>query len=152
MDVIPVAEARSGLSRLLGGFRRDESAEPVVIGSHRKPEAVLVPFERYQRLSSATSDSVGLDRLRSLKPVIERLAEASKLSDVRVFGSVARGEQRPDSDVDLLVAPSVEATLFDVARFELDMESLLGVPVSAVPITALDAARDQRLLRDAVAL
>lgn len=152
MDVTPIAEARSGLSQILADFRRGADPAPVVIGSHRRPEAVILPFDVYLRLSESAPVVVDLSRLRELRPVIERLAEASHLSDVRVFGSVARGDQTPDSDVDLLVAPADDATLFDVARFELDMEALLGVPVRAVSENALDASRDERLLRDLVSL
>lgn len=152
MDVMPVAEARAGLSRMLADFRRDSELE-VVIGSHRRPEAVVMPFGRYRRLVDQPKRStVGLRRLRELRPVIVRLAEASGLSEVRVFGSIARGEENPDSDVDLLVTPRDGATLFDLAQFELDLELILEVPVSVVSARALDAERDARMLRDAVRL
>ena len=51
LNVIPVAQARAGLSAMLSAFRHDEAAEPVVIGAHRRPEAVLMTFERYRRLA-----------------------------------------------------------------------------------------------------
>ncbi|MFJ4045765.1 nucleotidyltransferase domain-containing protein [Microbacterium sp. NPDC089987] len=152
MDVMPVAEARAGLSRMLADFRRDGDLE-VVIGSHRRPEAVVMPFARYRRLADQPKrPTVGLRRLRELRPVIVRLAEASGLSDVRVFGSVARGDENSGSDVDLLVTPRDGATLFDVAQFELDLELILEVPVSVVSLCALDAERDARMLHDAVPL
>lgn len=152
MDVIPIAEARAGLSRLLADFRSDADVEVVYIGAHRKPQAVLMPADRYRQLAGIKSPVPTLDRLRGLSRVIERLAEASRLSDVRVFGSVARGEQTDDSDVDLLVTPGAEATLFDISRFELDMEELLGVSVTAVPDTSLRSDRDARIVREAVPL
>lgn len=151
MDVVPVAEARSGLSRALKTFRTDPNAEAVVIGSHRKPEAVLMSIAEYERSAAATS-RVSLERLRELAPLIEKLAAASHLDDVRVYGSVARGEQTSSSDVDLLVTPLEGSTLFDTAQFEIELELLLGVPVSVTPITALDESRDSALLRESVAL
>jgi antitoxin StbD len=48
LTVRPVSEAREELSRALARFRREgASAAPVIFGSHRKPEAVVIPFEAY---------------------------------------------------------------------------------------------------------
>jgi len=58
MEVTSVSDARAGLSRIIGSFR-DGSVAPVIIGSHRRPEAVLVPFARSRRRGrpwSASSD------------------------------------------------------------------------------------------------
>jgi predicted nucleotidyltransferase len=152
MDVMPVAEARAGLSRLLADFRSQDDVEVVVIGSHRRPEAALLPYGRYRALIQHRDvQQVSLARLRELKSVIGRLAAASHLEDVRVYGSVARGDESSGSDVDLLVTPTAEATLFDIAEFELDLESILGVPVSAVSTASLDD-RDRRMLDEAVRL
>ncbi|QAY61741.1 hypothetical protein ET475_05660 [Microbacterium protaetiae] len=149
---MPVADARAGLSGLIARFRSDPEAEPVIIGAHRRPEAVLLSVPAHRRLATPAAGEVTLDRLRQLAPVIERLAAASRLRNVRVYGSVARGDQRSDSDVDFLVTPEAGTTLFDIAQFELDLEVLLGVPVSATPATALDDVRDRGVINDAVAL
>ncbi|WP_298863481.1 nucleotidyltransferase domain-containing protein [Microbacterium sp.] len=151
MDVMPVAEARAGLTRLLADYRRNDDLEVVVIGAHRRPDAALVPYRQYQELTS-TVCFVRLHRLSELKPVIDRLAAAAHLSGVRVFGSVARGDQAAGSDVDLLVDAGDEATLFDIAQFELDLELILGVPVSVVTSGSLDADRDREILDGAVSL
>jgi len=51
LTVRPVSEAREELSRALARFRREgASAAPVIFGSHRKPEAVVIPFEAYAEL------------------------------------------------------------------------------------------------------
>ena len=48
LTVRPVSEAREELSRALARFRREgASAAPIIFGSHRKPEAVVIPFEAY---------------------------------------------------------------------------------------------------------
>lgn len=54
------------------------------------------------------------------------------LRNVRVFGSVARGEDGFDSDIDLLVTPDAGVDLFDLALFIDDVQRLTGFPVDAV--------------------
>ena len=152
MDVIPVAEARAGLSRLLADLRVNDDLT-VVIGAHRRPEAAMLSFDRYQQLLSAGAQpGVTLSRLRELGPVIERLAAASHLSNVHVYGSVARGESNATSDVDLLVTPDADASLFDLAQLELDLELILGVPVSVASRRALREGEDDRILGEALPL
>lgn len=53
-------------------------------------------------------------------------------SRVRLFGSVARGDDRPDSDIDLLVDFAPESSLFDLMRMTRELEELLGHPVDVV--------------------
>src|SRR5690606_22846357 len=58
-----------------------------------------------------------------------RLAELCQKHDVRVlkiFGSAARGEDRPDSDIDFIVEFEGEKSLFDLIGLELELESFLG--------------------------
>src|SRR6218665_1757679 len=105
VDAIAVADARSNLSSLIARFRDAPDAEPVAIGSHRKPEIVLLSLDAYRRLSEPEPAGVSLSRLRQLKPVIERIAQCANVEAVQVYGSVARGEQTVESDVDLLVRP-----------------------------------------------
>lgn len=153
--VVPVAEARAGLSAVLRDFRaRGTAAHPVVIGSHRRPEAVLLPYETFASLSApdASAPSRALDLLRRRKSLIERLARANRIRSVRVFGSVARGDETEESDIDLLVDPEPDASLFDLAQFELDLEALLERPVDVVSRRSLDENRDRAVLNDAVEL
>ena len=74
--------------------------------------------------------------------------------NVRVFGSVARGEARPDSDVDLLVQFPPGTSMFDLVGLWLDLQDLLGRDVSLVTDDADDErtpsrSRRARLLRAA---
>ena len=57
---------------------------------------------------------------------ILQLAEKYKLENVRIFGSIVRGEARDDSDVDILVHPKKGCSLLDISAFEVDMSDLLG--------------------------
>lgn len=150
MDVMPVAEARAGLSRLLADFRVNDDLT-VVIGAHRRPQAALLSYDRYRQLE-ASAPAVSLARLRELAPVIQRLAHAAHLSDVKVYGSVARGDATASSDLDLLVTPHIDATLFDIAQLELDLELILQMPVSVVSIRSLDPQRDRQIIAEAVSL
>lgn len=77
-----------------------------------------------------------LEQLRSRHAEIQRAATAHGASGVRVFGSVARGQSRPDSDLDLLVA--MNGGLFSQAALRAELEQLLGCPVHLVREGALD--------------
>ncbi len=57
------------------------------------------------------------------------VAERHGATNVRVFGSVARREARPDSDLDLLVTFGPSASLLDLIGLEQELADLLGVPV-----------------------
>ncbi len=72
---------------------------------------------------------------------------------MRVFGSVARGEQDEESDVDLLVDMEDGRSLYDLVGLVLDLEDLLGCPVNVVEEAALaDDRFSQRVRKDSVAL
>lgn len=79
----------------------------------------------------------------------EILALAAKhhALEVRVFGSVARGEDQPGSDLDLLVRFAAHASLFDLTALADDVERLLGIPVDVVSEAGLEdrhaAIRDE---------
>jgi len=90
------------------------------------------------------------DRLPELRDEIRRAAAESGARDVRVFGSVARGEERDDSDVDLLVALEPGRSLLDLARLELRLERLFGRPVDVVTEAGLRDPVRAAALRDAI--
>lgn len=70
--------------------------------------------------------------MRLLRARRERLLSAAArcgVNDVRLFGSVSRGEQSPESDVDLLVELEPGRTLIDLARFRREASEILSAPV-----------------------
>lgn len=67
---------------------------------------------------------------------ITALAHSRRLSNVRVFGSATRGEDGFDSDIDLLVTPSTDTDLFDIALFAEEVSQLTGFPVDVVADTS----------------
>lgn len=93
-----------------------------------------------------------LQTLRSRKAEIEALAAEYGISNIRVFGSVARGDARPDSDVDLLVDCEPEASLFDVVRLQAALEDMTGAEVHITPSGGLRPAFRERIQDDLTAL
>lgn len=67
--------------------------------------------------------------LRRRRAVVLALAEKYGVSNLRIFGSVARGDEGPDSDLDLLVHLPQGAGLFLLGRFTQELEDLLHVDV-----------------------
>ncbi|NYI75455.1 nucleotidyltransferase domain-containing protein [Nocardioides panzhihuensis] len=74
------------------------------------------------------------------------------VSNVRGFGSVARGDDRPDSDVDLLVDFPPHTSLFTILRMQDELEEILGASVDLVPDSGLQARIRARVERDLIAL
>ena len=83
---------------------------------------------------------------------ILQVATKHGASNVRVFGSSARGESGPDSDVDFLVDLEPSRSLLDHAGLVVELEDLLGRPVDVVPAKTLKARVRDRILREAVPL
>lgn len=73
-----------------------------------------------------------LETLRASREEVLAAAGARGLSEVRLFGSVARGDAHPSSDVDLLVHPGAQASVFDLAGFMAEAEEILGTKVDVV--------------------
>jgi predicted nucleotidyltransferase len=68
----------------------------------------------------------------------------------RIFGSVLRGEDTEDSDLDLLVDPTASTTLFTLASLQIEAEQLLGVPVDILTPKALPRRSRDRVLQEAM--
>jgi predicted nucleotidyltransferase len=89
---------------------------------------------------------VTLDLLRTeKKAAIVRLAEQHGASNIRVFGSVARGDNREESDIDFLVDFETGRSLFDLIRFKLDLQDLLSATVDVVTPGSLRYLRERVL-------
>ena len=83
---------------------------------------------------------------------ILRVAAQRGARNVRVFGSVARGDSDEKSDVDFLVEMEPGRTLFDLSGLLLDLESLLHVSVDVVTERGLRPRVRERVLAEAVPL
>lgn len=68
---------------------------------------------------------------------------------MRVFGSAAHGDDTDGSDLDLLIDPSPETTLFDIGAIRHELRTLLGVPVDVLTPMALPDSLREVVLADA---
>lgn len=91
---------------------------------------------RRPSLRSRLTGPLGL-RVRQHRRQITGLAARLGASNVRVFGSVARGEENADSDIDVLVDLAPEVGLLGLARLEHELAVLLGAPVEVIPASDL---------------
>lgn len=92
------------------------------------------------------------DLLKSRREEILRIAAKHGAQNVRVFGSVARGEADIQSDIDLLVEFKRGTTLLGHAALVQELEDLLGVKVDVVSERGLRDRVRERVLREAVAI
>jgi hypothetical protein len=92
------------------------------------------------------------DILESHREQIQRIAARHGARNLRVFGSVARGEARADSDLDLLVEMERGRTLLDVIAIKQDVEDLLGREVHVVTEAAVSPYMRESVLKEAVNL
>lgn len=91
-------------------------------------------------------------RLRRNRRAVAATAERRGASNVRVFGSVARGEDTEASDVDLLVDLSPDVGLVGLAGLERELAEMLGRPVDVVPASSLKSGIEPRVLAEAIPL
>ena len=78
-----------------------------------------------------------LDKLRSLRGEIYEIARKHKAAKVYVFGSCARMEETPDSDVDSIAEFQPHSSLFDLGGLQYDLQKLLGCKVDLIPEDSL---------------
>jgi predicted nucleotidyltransferase/DNA-binding XRE family transcriptional regulator len=159
------ARLRAGLSQVELG-RRAGVAQSVVSAYESGARQPSVPM--LARLVAATgleldmrlSQSPAIDlvnghlgqRVRSHRIEVQAVLARYGLSNARVFGSVARGEEGPESDVDLLVDVPEGVGLVSLARCQAELEQLLGACVDLVPAGDLKPGVAAEVLAEAVAL
>jgi len=109
-------------------------------------------------IAASRSPALGLPdtplgrRLRQRRRAIIRAAEDRHAHNVRVFGSVARGEDAASSDIDLLVDFDPGVGLLDLIGLERELAELLGVPVDVVPADSLKTRIRDQVEREAIPL
>lgn len=131
-------EVLNGLTRRRAGEEAHASLNPLPLtGPRRRVGRMSVP---------------ALTELRARREEILRLAEARGAHNVRVFGSVARGTESDDSDVDFLVQMDDQRSLFDLGGLLMDLQDLLGCDVDVTTDAGLRPRVAQRILADAVEL
>ena len=90
------------------------------------------------------------EALHSNRAPIRRVVESHRARNARVFGSVLRGQDTDSSDLDLLIDPTPETTLMDVAAIQVELQRLLGVSVDVPTPRALPEKFRSVVLSEAV--
>lgn len=94
------------------------------------------------RLSAAAKPKPSLVLARN-RDAIKTIASRHKVVDIKVFGSVARGEDKPGSDLDLLVRFTPDASLFDQACLADEVEKIVGLHVDVISEGGLRPEHDK---------
>ena len=91
------------------------------------------------------SEALALHRTR-----IREIALSHHVSNVRVFGSAMRGDDGPDSDLDLLVEPTPQTTLFDIGAIRFELKQILGIDIDVLTPNALPNKYRAQVLQEAL--
>jgi uncharacterized protein len=92
------------------------------------------------------------EEIRKRRDEITRLAARYGAHDVRIFGSVARGDATEESDLDLLVRFEAGRSLLDQGGLLMDLRELLGIKVDVISEGALTGRFGQIVRKEAVPL
>jgi predicted nucleotidyltransferase len=95
---------------------------------------------------------MGIEEVRRRRSEILHLASLHGATNIRIFGSVARGEADERSDVDYLVDMGSGRSLLDLGGLLEDLRALLSLPVDVVTERGLKARIRDRVLREAIPL
>ncbi len=151
------------LADALDADRLRAEARAKLVGAIRRGSAAGMSQREIARAVNRSQPEVA--RLLRFAPVSERgsvlakhrrdvidLAGKHGFRNVRVFGSVARGEDGPESHIDLLATFPLGASLFDIGVLESELTALLGERVDLVPDDDLRPHSRDQILAEAVSL
>lgn len=165
-DLLREARTGAGLSQVELAARAGvtQSVISAYESGHRQPAlptlAALIEAAGYElaisirrptRRLSKLSGPVGRRVRRKRRELVAAAAEHG-VTNLRVFGSVARGQDRPDSDLDVLADLPSGMGLLGLGRVQAELEAIVGAPVDLVPAANLKPDVRQRASRDLIAL
>ena len=90
--------------------------------------------------------------LQTHRDAIRTIALSHRVTNVRVFGSVVHGDDTEDSDLDILVEPTADSTMMDIAKIQLELGQLLSVAVDVLTPKGLPAKFRDQVIAEARAL
>lgn len=92
------------------------------------------------------------DALNEHRPEIRQVVLANNATNPRIFGSVLLGTDVEGSDLDILIDPTPNTTLMDIARIQYHLQALLGVQVDVLTPKALPEGFRNQVISEAVAV
>lgn len=145
--------AQSVISAYESG-RREPSLSTLrrMVGATGLMLAVEVAADKSKAVTRGLPDTTLGRRLRRRRAALVAAAERRGASNLRVFGSVARGEDGPDSDVDFLVDLAPGTGLFGLAGLERELAEILKAEVDLSPAGSLKPRVRSEAEREAIAL
>lgn len=156
-----MVEDLAEVARRTDEVTRHAHAEPVRAVRRAASEG-MTQNQIAQQVGRSQPEVSRLLRFHGTSPLARRLrGNASRMrqivpeaggGQVRVFGPVATGQDRPDSDVDLLFTMGQPLSLMELGRLEQRLVEAIGAPVDLVPDAALRPDLRGRVLAEAVAL
>ena len=90
------------------------------------------------------------EALEAHRAALRAMATRHRVQNMRVFGSALNAGDTERSDLDLLVDPTPQTTLMDIAALQVEAERMLGVRVDVLTPKSLPAASRERVVREAV--
>lgn len=117
---------------------------PAMPGAVEKGRRFAKSLGIAQNQRMRASEAVAFHRSR-----IRQIALSHRVSEVRVFGSAARGEDTDSSDIDFLVEPTDETTLLDLGAIRAELKALLGREVDVLTPGALPESFRAKVLSEA---
>ena len=145
------ADAKIGAMWRLGD-KAAASLQPHELLRGDSRPAVAAGLSRTRGGRIVGGDMGAIESIRAKRDDIERVAAAHGARNIRIFGSVARGEAGPQSDVDFLIDTCPPTSPWFPAGLILDLEDLLGRKVDVVSEKALHPYLRDRILREAIRL
>ena len=144
---------RAGTSQSMVARYESGAASPTVRTLARLLRAAGHELRISGPLATTNSRGPVAATLRDHRAEIQAAATAIGAANVRVFGSVARGEETPDSDIDLLVDfPAAQHGLFPLLRLAAEIESIVGRPVDVAAVEVMAEPVRARALAEAIPL
>ena len=90
--------------------------------------------------------------LQAHRDAIRTIALSHRVTNLRVFGSVVHGDDTEGSDLDILVEPTAETTMMDIAKIQLELARLLPVAVDVLTPKGLPVKFRDQVIAEAQAL
>ncbi len=149
--------SRAGVTQSVISAYESSRREPALSTLQRLLEAtghrLPLQLEQVDDAAPRSLPRVGLGAaLRRQRRQLRRIVAAHGGGRVWVFGSAARGDDRPDSDVDLLVELPDDVSLIDLGRLSEELEAVLGTHVDVVPERGVKPSVRARISPDLVRL